>query len=551
MKVKKRVIISVIITIAILVLTRFVWFMFEPMPANITLDGKIENANITIILNRRNNNKFHKVRKADKLVTLNKETNVDFEIKNITYPKRLRIDFSNIKTKEPIIITKITFNNDKVKIKDFKDFSLTGGELKIEQNKLIIYPKEQDLQLLYNKKLTFSTIVRFEFELFLIILILSYLFAYKLTDYVANFSTLKHKSRIEIIFLTSFFVMIFLPMSWVNKEEISQKENRALAKWKPLVNQDLKFNYNFGKDVDNYFSDRFLMRNLLIKLYYTQFIINKNLRTNKVIKGKDNWLFHGVPSALNMYKKENLFSQENIELVAKTLQQYDNYCRKNNKKFYFYIAPSKSMVYSEFYSELIKQNKESKSLAEQLVEYLNKNTSVKVIYPKKALIENKDKSLLYWKTDTHWNEYGAYIGYQELMDKINKEDNLKELKINKFVETIEKQGDLDKHLPKIISIKEYDSYKVPVVPKEIYTCKITQDVTDVQNCNGKLNNKSLLMFRDSFTINLIPYLASTFKKSKFVWQPEVDFNLMQDADIVVLEMVEVNLPRLIGDKTEF
>ena len=66
-----------------------------------------------------------------------------------------------------------------------------------------------------------------------------------MTDYVAKFSVLKNKSRIETIFLAVFFTMLFLPMSWINKEEISQKENRMLAQWKPLINQDFEFNYNY------------------------------------------------------------------------------------------------------------------------------------------------------------------------------------------------------------------------------------------------------------------------------------------------------------------
>lgn len=280
-------------------------------------------------------------------------------------------------------------------------------------------------------------------------------------------------------------------------------------------------------------------------------MINKNLRTKKVIKGKDNWLFHGIPAAINMYKKENLFSEDDLKYAATMLTQYNDYCKKTGKKFYFYIAPSKSMVYDEFYSELIKPKKENKiSLANQLVDYLGKNTDIKVIYPLKELKQNKDKSLLYWKTDTHWNEYGAYIGYKVLMNEINKDLYLKELNITKFDDVKENSGDLDKNLPKALRIKEFENYKKPYVSENYYKCQETLDETDMQNCKGVLNDKKLLMFRDSFTINLIPYLASTFKTSRYIWQPKVEFGYMNDADVVVLELVEVNLSKLIGDGVE-
>ena len=149
---------------------------------------------------------------------------------------------------------------------------------------------------------------------------------------------------------------------------------------------------------------------------------------------------------------------------------------------------------------------------------------------------HKKDGLLYWKTDTHWNEYGAYIGYQVLMDKLNEDMKLKRFIAQETKEVSEEYGDLNKNLPKGLKIKEFETYKKPIVSDNLYYCQTTQDVTDIQNCNGNLNNKKLLMFRDSFTINLIPYLAPTFKNSKFVWKPEVDFDLMKDADVIIFEI---------------
>lgn len=551
-KIKKRVLISIVLTTILTCMLYEFWFVFKPLSASLKLSGKTNKTNITIIFNRRNNNKFHKTKKDNKIVTIKNETKADFKINDIKFPKRLRIDFSNLKNDDTIILKEISLKDEKIKINDFKNFSLQGGDLEIKKDELIIHPKEETCKLLYGKKLTFFAPIKLEVELLLIIAILSYLLIYKSTDYIANFKTIKSKSRIEIVFLISFFVILFLPSLHIDKSDISTEENRNLAKWKPLINENKTINYNFGKDVDNFFSDRFYMRDDFIKLYYNQFIINKNLRTKKVIKGKDNWLFHGHSSAVAMYKRENLFSKESLVQVGKLLTKYDNYCKKNNKHFYLYIAPSKSMIYSEFYNDSIKPSQNNNlTLANQLTQYLRKNTDVKVIYPKDEIIRNKNKSLLYFKTDTHWNEYGAYIGYSVLMKEINKDLKLKHVNILGFEEALEHSGDLNKNLPKALRIKKYEKYKKPLLKENSYNCLKTQDTTDIQYCKSSLNNKALLMFRDSFTTNLIPYLASTFKISKYVWQPEVDFSLMENADVIILELVEVNLSKLIGIKTEF
>ena len=101
----------------------------------------------------------------------------------------------------------------------------------------------------------------------IIILILSYLFAYKVSNYVADFKTVKNKSRIEIIFLTIFFVFLFIPMSNINKDEISTQENRRLAQYKPFINQDGQINYDFGKNFNEWFNDRLYKRNKIISIY--------------------------------------------------------------------------------------------------------------------------------------------------------------------------------------------------------------------------------------------------------------------------------------------
>lgn len=125
------------------------------------------------------------------------------------------------------------------------------------------------------------------FEFLVIMLVLCSLFAYKIVDYIADFSSIKHKSRIDIIFLTIFFIMLLIPFSHINKEDKSLSENRMLAKWKPLINQEGKLNYNFGKDFESWFNDRFNTREFLVSV--KSIIPHKT--TNKVIVGKKRWLF--------------------------------------------------------------------------------------------------------------------------------------------------------------------------------------------------------------------------------------------------------------------
>ena len=69
-----------------------------------------------------------------------------------------------------------------------------------------------------------------------VILVTSYfLFTYKLGKYLSRFKIEEHHSRIDIVFLTVFFILLFVPMLHISDAEKSEQENRMLAKYTPLI----------------------------------------------------------------------------------------------------------------------------------------------------------------------------------------------------------------------------------------------------------------------------------------------------------------------------
>ena len=55
------------------------------------------------------------------------------------------------------------------------------------------------------------------------------------------------------------------------------------------------------------------------------------------------------------------------------------------------------------------------SRAEQLADYIWDNTDLVYVYPKQALLNAKAEGQIYYQTDTHWNQKGAFVGMQQLM----------------------------------------------------------------------------------------------------------------------------------------
>lgn len=99
-----------------------------------------------------------------------------------------------------------------------------------------------------------------------------------------------------MIFVIVFFTLLFIPATKINQSNVSDTENRKLAQFVPLVmKKQEKFciNNDFGKHFESWFNDRFLGRDILIKLYKKVFEgLNQNYNGAKVVVNKCDGLFY-------------------------------------------------------------------------------------------------------------------------------------------------------------------------------------------------------------------------------------------------------------------
>ena len=149
----------------------------------------------------------------------------------------------------------------------------------------------------------------FDLFILLIILICSFLLGVKITSYLADFKNIKEKSRIEIVFLGIFFILAIIPALYINKDEKSKSENRILATYKPLIENN-RINTTYGKDFENFFNDRFNCRHTIISNYHfikAVFSI-QHYETDTLIYSKKHNLL-----AIKYLQSTNInFSQEDI-----------------------------------------------------------------------------------------------------------------------------------------------------------------------------------------------------------------------------------------------
>ena len=444
-------------------------------------------------------------------------------------------------------IDELTLSNFKLSgkknlvFKDFDSFNFEGSaKVQDDNNFITITPSLTDAKITINN-ISFKGKYSFNFHFFMILAIIYFLISYKIVQYLSVFKIKDSSSRIDIVFVAFFYVLIFLPMSNISDDSESMSENRNLAQ-KPSLT-DLYKSDKYSKNFELWFNDHFFLRKAFVKFY--EFLNDPlSLKGNKrVLIGKNNWLFYKGDNSERNFANLDLLTEEELENLATYLKNIQQWAKKNGKSFYYLICPDKNKIYGEFYQFHEKVYPDSQSRAQQVVNYLKENTDIEVIYPFDALHQAKTQGLLYYKNDTHWNSLGAYVGYQELMKSIEKKHKLKIFKYSKLNEEKHPLGDLSK----MFSTPKEDNETTYLVPPIQDLSKCTGEEKEI-NCINHLGKLRVFMLRDSFTDFLKPYLNNTFKFVDYNWRYNITRSdlkkIKNDADIIILEQLERLLPTL-------
>lgn len=483
----------------------------------------------------------------------------DFQIyklnlKGVENLKKLRVDLGE--RPEEIVIKNIKIIGDKKIIISPKDLvkSLRNDIEKeeIKKDTIILSSNKNDPYIVLDSKLIENEKIK-EFDILQSITLISVIFfgVLKLLEYIDKKRTTLSWNK--LLYIVLFLIIILLPVIKIDSEKVDKIENRNLSLKSQLI-KGKSLNMNYGKETENWLNDHFYKRREIINFYekINTTIIGR-IENEKALVGKENWIFYKGDNSIENFQNINLFTEAQLKNIEDNLKNREDWLKKQNIKYYTFIAPDKNKIYKEYFPNYINQiNLFGKGY--QLREYL-KNKNINLIYPYEELIKEKKANLVYWKTDTHWNEYGGYIGYKRLIDEIKKDfQEVKTVKENELnISFAPYGGDLLGMLNLNFDIYKNINYKTLNIKNQNFS------YIKNEGRNGVLTKSSkkykVLIFRDSFTSAMTPYISETFGEVEYIWRH--DFNNFQNKikefkpDIVIHEIVERyigvlenNLPKL-------
>ncbi len=306
-------------------------------------------------------------------------------------------------------------------------------------------------------------------------------------------------------------------------------------------------------------STDFRWRSDLINIY-TSFRLNLGDRVfNKAVIGREGWIFYTGEMSIQDYQNTESIKPGKLTRLQKNLDRLNKDLEEKGITLLVIIPPNKSTIYPQHMPGQIPVIGNTSRL-DQFLEYMKLNGDTFILDLRPALLEASQSQAVYYKTDTHWNDVGAYYGYVEIMSALVSDyPMLAPRPISDFKHT--HASDSVRDLPQLMGLSNYTEENWILVPNfEIQLKKEENVLTDglryirtVTNADKQL--PELLVFGDSFYDSLAHFIEPHFGRvvtipftgEKGIWS--LDWIQREDPDIVIIEVVEryleVTLPMLL------
>jgi alginate O-acetyltransferase complex protein AlgJ len=357
-----------------------------------------------------------------------------------------------------------------------------------------------------------------------------------------------------------FVVIISLPLA-ANLAGVdgadSGAENRELAAFPPLDDWTISM-ADYGSRFAHWFDDHFGFRSRLVRWYGETRLFGLGASpAPTVIKGRDAWFFYGEDGSIDDYARVDPMTPAALDNWRAATTSARDWLRARAIAYVFFIAPDKYVIYPEMMPPAIRQSG-AVSRTDQLYDALaspklsdGSDTPDRggfTVDVRPALMQAKAHQRIYHQTDTHWNDRGALVAYQTIIDAVRRQlpavppawtrDDFEP-------QTREVDGmDLAGMMGLTRVIKEVD---LALVPKRARHARViepagAEPTAEEGRLVTELAGSSLpraVIFRDSFVSRLVPFLSEHFSRAVYVWQNDFDAALVttERPDVVVQEIV--------------
>lgn len=269
----------------------------------------------------------------------------------------------------------------------------------------------------------------------------------------------------------------------------------------------------------------------------------------KVIVSDDGWLIFTAENDIEDYQRTDAFTEEELARIQESLDALAATYHEQGTALLVVIAPNKNTIYPERVPSEIPVIGAESGL-DQLADYLQEHGATQILDLRPALLAAKQQGQIYYATDTHWNDYGAFIAYQEIMAALStKYPALQAHEQADFEVAIREPEALDlaENIGTTLLLESKIQFQ-PLFDSDTNYKTVNVGGRRIQfSSNPDASLPTAIVYHDSFFFRVIPLLGEHFSSAIFI-QNYIGGGLWnlswvedEKPDIVIIEFAERTL----------
>jgi alginate O-acetyltransferase complex protein AlgJ len=353
---------------------------------------------------------------------------------------------------------------------------------------------------------------------------------------------------IEGALIVCFLGIIGLPLigrAVALEDALALTENRLPA---PFPSVELRgwSLVSFPRRFERYWNDNFVFRRVLIRWHSLLKIPLGVSPSAKTVLGHDGYLFYAGQQSIDYYRAVKPFTPAAVARWRQELETRRAWLAARGIRYLVVVAPNKETIYPEYMPEALTPVRKATRL-DQFMEHVRASSTLDVLDLRESLRAAKPGARVYHRTDTHWNDAGAFVAYEQILARLH--GWFPEMRATPAAVSWRTRVTAGGDLARLIALEDrFPEEQIELIP---VGTRRANDVTRQRRPRGRAEElvamecpscggPRAVMFHDSFNTNLAPLLAEHF--SRVVYSADSFFDRIliedEDPDVVIQEFVE-------------
>jgi hypothetical protein len=361
------------------------------------------------------------------------------------------------------------------------------------------------------------------------------------------------RRKLDIALIALFLLGIYLPGAILAAHHHMTADPRELAEVAPPAPEPAaRAIARFPRYFRRHFRISFGLRDVLVRANALLKIKGLGVSpSRRILLGKQGWLFYWDEGEPECCTASDPFTSAELAQWVTVLQTRHDWLASRGIKFLFVVAPDKHTIYPDRLPDYVRRH-HPESRLDQLLGELREHSSVHALDLRPSMMSSRNRGLLYYRLDTHWDQAGAFVAYQQIISGLSHwfprarplgwDSVTVTEKIGPYHDLADlsglRSGDLIEIAP---CVTPKHQRRARVVSGDARALEIENAVMDclvTESPDAQIPGAVIL--RDSYGMSLVPFLSEHFGKAVYLWtnNPDPEVVAQQHPAVVIWEINE-------------